>query len=73
MAQLAHNKKCTAYTPEGKPHRCGRRGACTRVVMKHKGVTVEKHWVCPDCRDCMKLPDHNVVIDERQRIREWRG
>jgi hypothetical protein len=64
---------CTAFTPEGRPHRCGRRDGCTRVVLRHKGRTVEKHWVCGDCRERMKLPDHSVAIDEHQRMRPWRG
>lgn len=74
MAQLAQNKVCTAFDQErGAPHRCGHRGRCRRVIQKHKGRTVAKHWVCDDCAAAMKLPDHDCVIDERQRIREWRG
>lgn len=69
-------RTCTAYTAEGKPHRCGKKGRCTRVVLKANGRTTEKHWVCADCRHRMSLPGYSVVVEARggrMVERRWRG
>lgn len=62
---------CTVHI-DGPDTACGRRDQCTRVVMKHQGVTTHKHWVCTECRTRMRLPEFDCQIDEHQNIRPWR-
>lgn len=62
--------ECTVHL-DGPDTACGNSDQCTRVVMKHKGKTTHKHWVCSACRERMKLPEYDCQIDEFQRIQRW--
>lgn len=69
MSLKLEEHSCTAFV-DGKPH--GKRDSCTRVVTRNRaGMTLQKHWVCGECRQRMKLPGHSVLITH-DGIRPWR-
>ncbi len=56
-------RACTARVASGRTRTrpCRNVAPCTRVrVLDADGDVLQDRWVCPTCRERMRLPDHDI-------------
>ncbi len=56
-------RTCTARVASGRTRTrpCRNVAPCTRVrVLDGEGDVLQDRWVCPTCRERMRLPDHDI-------------
>lgn len=55
-------RRCTSLLPAANGHtKCGHQGPCTRVrKLDADGNEQWARWVCFNCRQRMRLPEHDV-------------